>query len=360
MGRGGRTGRSGAHDEDVGLDGGTSSPTRGGTSAVSNKIGGDCARENLHELCEPTLRLGLRARHSGAVASDAGISHATRNPPRITCGRGCENARCGGERAIPAAPRCRCRRSRSTRGAHAADRAPHQSPDGLVVAPLGPGELDQEPGGGRPQGELQHLHPPTVDPDHRRPSCRGELAGQPPPDRVRRVAGQHPIDLDRAGERASRPVIRAAAGPPPGGSSRRNDTAGQRPLGTDHDHPTSAGSPSRAVSSSGATVDVGGQLVAAEPAGGPPASTIATRRTGHRVSAEGVAHRHELGVDSASSAWGSEPATMPQPANSRICRGSVSSRCRSAARSPTPRRPGRRSSRPVRRSARGPGAPARR
>ncbi len=31
-----------------------------------------------------------------------------------------------------------------------------------------------------------------------------------------------------------------------------------------------------------------------------------------------------LALDSASSAAGSDPATMPQPANRRICRGSVS------------------------------------
>ena len=61
-----------------------------------------------------------------------------------------------------------------------------------------------------------------------------------------------------------------------------------------------------------------------------------------------------LATDSASSASGSDPATMPQPANSRSRAGSPGRPRRSAARCPTRRRRRRRSSRPARRSGRGP------
>ena len=201
--------------------------------------------------------------------------------------------------------------------------------------PARAGQLDQD--AGRPPAAARAAapgHGPSVDPDHGRSRClsrepaRSSTAARPPPGAS---PGSNDDRLDAVRQRPDR-VRRpgAAAGPPPGGSSRRNgDRRGQRSLGpTTTTARTSSGSPSSALQQR-PTVHVGGQLVAAEPAGLPTgrARSPPPRRTE-------TPSAFSRGRRASARAWrstrparprGRNPATMPQPANRRICRGSVSS-----------------------------------
>ena len=123
------------------------------------------------------------------------------------------------------------------------------------------------------------------------------------------------------------PATRAAAGPPPTGSSRTK-VAGRRMgrSGPTMINITSAGSASMARSSSGTPSTTAASLSVPKRRDSPPASTTAATRpmSAQRPQASASRIGISLATDSASSASGSDPATMPHPANNRICRGSVS------------------------------------
>ena len=230
----------------------------------------------------------------------------------------------------------------------------HQAARRLPGPAVRPGQRHQLLGRAAPQRELQGLLPALdVHPQHRRRgrrrsrASRSTAAPAPAPGRVTR---QHQHHLGARRQRAPQP------GHQPGGRTAAGRLLAHRArparpvgrAGPTSTTSTSAGSPARVWSSSGRPATGWASLSVPKRRDVPPASTTATVRpaaaavtgpssTGTSPSASRMGS--SLATDSASSASGSEPATMPQPANSRIRRGSVSStwpQRRAIAHSPSP------------------------
>ena len=131
---------------------------------------------------------------------------------------------------------------------------------------------------------------------------------------------------------------RRPAGPP--GRTATGRTVS--PLRSDDDQVTSSGRAASGGRAASCRRPTAASLSAPNRRDSPPARTIAATRSERRHRADGPSASRigtSLATDSASSASGSDPATMPQPANSRICRGSVSlisPQRRAMAHSPSP------------------------
>ena len=304
---------------------------------VSDERGGGGARENLHELCEPTLRLGGRPAHAGAGPRRGGFPLPGKKSASNYARWGCENASAG--------RRCRCRRQVGGQGEPwpRRERVTSRRTDWSWPRSGPASSISSRAAAGRRASCSTCSRPDPSTPTTACSLLPRELRQQQrgSPTAAGRVTGQRD---DRLGARAQRPDQtgdQSAAGPPPGGSSRRKVTvAGERSLGPDdRDSASSAARPGRPP----AATDRPGRRPACRCRTAGPARPAerSTELAGHRrpvgafrIDGRSSPPTFSRGRRASAPAWrwtrsarppGRSRRRSPQPAYRRICRGSVSS-----------------------------------